>query len=219
MVQHAVALFRPLSHQCLQRAAGVRPSRKTSSTSFLAFLPVLGLLSPMPFTLFASTSMPFPFSFRFTVPGIPNPFLAPTSIPPRSKALTSEQTRVNNGLTASRIGLGESGRRSPSPFLAPPRPLARKRGWIPSDSELSRATAVSTSTSGYLDTPAKYRDMAPSNDHDEDEIEEMVGGEYRHVFSVRIREVELRIVSWLTLHAVRMVKTRVGLLVLISSYL
>ena len=172
----------------------------------------------MPLTLFASTVMPFPFSFRFSVPGIPNPFMAPTSIPPGSRIPTSETTRVNNGLTASRIGLGESGRRSPSPLLlAPPQPLARKRGWVPSGSELSRPTAVSASTSGYLDTPAKYRDMAPSNDYDEDEIEEMVAGEYQHAFSVRIKGLELRIAFWLTLHAARMVNTRVGLLPLILS--
>lgn len=56
---------------------------------------------------------------------------------------------------------------------------------------MSRAMAVSASTSGYLDTPAKYRDMAPSHNSQEDDIEEMEAGEYHHVFPVRIKEVVL----------------------------
>ena len=36
-----------------------------------------------------------------------------------------------------------------------------------------------TSTSGYLDTPAKYRDMAYQS-AEQDEVEEMVAGEYRN---------------------------------------
>lgn len=140
----------------------------------------------MPLTLFASSMMPFPFSFRFSVPGIPNPFLAPTSITHGSWTATSETTRANS-LTASRVGLEEPHRRPSPPFLVPPRPLTRKRGWVPSDSEPSHPTAISASTSGYLDTPAKYRAMASSHDNQEDEIEEMVAGEYLHVFSARIK--------------------------------
>ena len=64
-------------------------------------------------------------------------------------------------------------RRPISPCLAPPQPLAKKRGWVPSSSEMSVPAAVETSTNGYLDTPAKYRDQARTAD---DDLEEMVAG-------------------------------------------
>ncbi|KAK7687745.1 hypothetical protein QCA50_008963 [Cerrena zonata] len=121
--------------------------------------------------------MPFPFSFSFAVPGIPNPFLSsslpPAQAPPPSE---SESIRAIDKDEKPEVYGGRVGpvyRRAPSPCLLPPQPLSRKRGWVPSTSEPSQAATIPTSTSGYLDTPAKYRDMAPS--HEEDELEEMVG--------------------------------------------
>ena len=66
-------------------------------------------------------------------------------------------------------------RRPASPCLAPPQPLAKKRGWVLPNSEPSVHTAMENSTNGYLHTPAKYRDMAERAEADE--IDEMVGGE------------------------------------------
>lgn len=131
--------------------------------------------------------MPFPFSFNFAVPGIPNPFLStsltPAQAPPPSE---SESIRANDQDEKVHIYGGKVGpvyRRAPSPLLSPPQPLSRKRGWVPSISEPSQAATIPTSTSGYLDTPAKYRDMAPS--HEEEEIEEMVGGKQSLAFTLR----------------------------------
>ncbi|KAI0796191.1 hypothetical protein C8Q75DRAFT_745620 [Abortiporus biennis] len=103
--------------------------------------------------------MVFSFSFNFSVPGIANPFIAP-------------KAPANDRKHAPPIRETITRRRPPSPCFSSSQPLSRKRGWVPAISEPSHAAAIQTSTSGYLDTPAKYRDMAQSND--EDEIEEMV---------------------------------------------
>ncbi|PSR80360.1 hypothetical protein PHLCEN_2v6745 [Hermanssonia centrifuga] len=111
--------------------------------------------------------MPFPFSFKFSVPGVANPFTASTTHPAPG---LSESV---DGMHAS-VKTDRNLRRPPSSSssLAPPQPLSRKRGWVPSSSEISIPQAVSASTNGYLDTPAKYRDMAHRSQ--EDEVEEMV---------------------------------------------
>lgn len=116
--------------------------------------------------------MPFSFSFTLTVPGLVNPFSAPSQLSasaapqPKQALLDARSDILAHGDTAV------SHRRPPSPSLLPP--LSRKRGWVPSDSEPSHAAAIPTSTNGYLDTPAKYRDMMANTN--EDEIEEMVAG-------------------------------------------
>lgn len=110
------------------------------------------------------------FSFSFNVPGISNPFTqaaaaASESAPvPKLQFDTSSQPSV------------VPRRRPPSPSLLPP--LSRKRGWVPSSSEPSRPAPMHTSTIGYLDTPAKYRDMVDDS-ADQNEIEELVVGEHR----------------------------------------
>lgn len=115
--------------------------------------------------------MPFPFSFKFAVPGVPNPFhngRSQGSAPGMPKS-------VDEPATQAPVMAGRVPRRPGSPCLIPSQPLARKRGWVPSSSEISVPTAVGTSTNGYLDTPAKYREMAQNAEGDE--IEEMVAGE------------------------------------------
>ncbi|CCM02602.1 uncharacterized protein FIBRA_04705 [Fibroporia radiculosa] len=108
--------------------------------------------------------MPFSFSFTLTVPGITNPFS--TLCEP-----TPSLGQGNNGFPDAEGDKNGSKaqlyRRPPSPSLLPPR--SRKRGWVPANSEISQAAAIPTSTSGYLDTPAKYREMASNGD----ELEEM----------------------------------------------
>ncbi|KAI0676018.1 hypothetical protein C8Q78DRAFT_1007677 [Trametes maxima] len=103
-------------------------------------------------------AMVFSFSFNLSVPGITNPFAAATEPAP---------SRYDTDMQHSSIPR----RRPPSPSLLPP--LSRKRGWVPSSSEPSRPAPMHTSTSGYLDTPAKYRDMAYEST-EQVEIEEMV---------------------------------------------
>ncbi|KAI6008579.1 hypothetical protein EDC04DRAFT_2581980 [Pisolithus marmoratus] len=132
--------------------------------------------------------MPFPFTFRLSVPGLNNPFLAASSSQPESG---SHQRPVDDrllGHTASSTS-GSAlipARRIPIPphrhrtlatthlhSLSPPVPLARKRGWVPSSPEPSQATTNNTSTSGYLDTPAKYRNHMCEREP-ERETEEMI---------------------------------------------
>lgn len=48
---------------------------------------------------------------------------------------------------------------------------------MPATAEPSLATAVNASSNGYLDTPAKYREMVYGNGNG-NEVEEMVAGEY-----------------------------------------
>lgn len=111
--------------------------------------------------------MQFPFTFTLNVPGLHNPFLAtPGSV------LT--QTRIEPSTISRQIASLPPPRFPPANTLSPPIPLARKRGWIPAVPQPSHAATSATSTSGYLDTPAKYRDM-PLRDP-EQEAEEMIAG-------------------------------------------
>ena len=125
--------------------------------------------------------MPFPFSFRFSVPGIVNPFQSTCDFDSASVVghfnsdLHPSDKLGNTGTPSEKPAVIPSARRRPSPSPNPPKPLARKRGWVPSESEPSIAAAKAVSTSGYLDTPAKYRDMA--NVNEDEEIDEMVAGE------------------------------------------
>lgn len=61
---------------------------------------------------------------------------------------------------------------------------SRKRGWTPAFSELSEPATVPASTSGYLDTPSKYRDLSMTPSNDEAELEEMAAGEHDTVLSM-----------------------------------
>ncbi|KAJ7903442.1 hypothetical protein B0H14DRAFT_3079604 [Mycena olivaceomarginata] len=90
--------------------------------------------------------MSFLFTFKLPVPGL-NPFSSPAQSP-------SEHPPTSDMLNLRR----------PSPAA----PLSRKRGWDPSLAEPSQSAATLASSSGYLDTPAKYREMA-----DEFELEDM----------------------------------------------
>ncbi|KAG5643365.1 hypothetical protein DXG03_001013 [Asterophora parasitica] len=109
--------------------------------------------------------MPFPFTFNLAVPGLSNPFAGtstsgqapPTSVDRPGKKLKQKITRQR-----------------PTPGSSPsPAPLTRKRGWEPTFAEPSQSTATLTSTSarGYLDTPAKYRDMAEARADEFHEVE------------------------------------------------
>lgn len=104
--------------------------------------------------------MPFPFTFSFRVPGLHNPFTAQSAVKPsrndRKDALLDPAAAISRRNCTQ---FPPPRRASPSPSLSPFVPLNRKRGWVPSIPEPSQAATSAASTRGYLDTPAKYRDM------------------------------------------------------------
>ncbi|KAL0572072.1 hypothetical protein V5O48_009890 [Marasmius crinis-equi] len=114
--------------------------------------------------------MPFPFTFNFSVPGLSNPFSPPPLGPPSPPVISGASTRITrqpnmNSIDSEteedilNIGPGSS---HLSPRLPSPQRTSRKRGWEPSYPEQSRSKAQTTlaSSTGYLDTPSKYREMA-----------------------------------------------------------
>lgn len=111
--------------------------------------------------------MPFPFTFSFSVPGLSNPFSSPT-LSPHKDPVTA--------IPSPTTGKQEISRRRPSPAL-PSGPTSRKRGWEPAFVEPSQSTTTLASSSGYLDTPAKYRDMADSSHIDELHEAEMIASD------------------------------------------
>ncbi|KAF8074573.1 hypothetical protein FPV67DRAFT_587665 [Lyophyllum atratum] len=111
--------------------------------------------------------MPFPFTFSLSVPGLSNPFAMAPPAPdvdidrPRQAAGKHDHNKKKLPIT----------RRRPSPVPSPSVPLSRKRGWEPTFAEPSRSTTTLTLTSGYLDTPAKYREMASQQADNYHEVE------------------------------------------------
>ncbi|KAG6914244.1 hypothetical protein DXG01_001494 [Tephrocybe rancida] len=105
--------------------------------------------------------MPFPFTFKLSVPGLSNPFVRPEQLPPMpgdklGKVSMQAQSQPKQRLQITRP-------RPPSSPAPVPMPASRKRGWEPTFASTSRSTTTLASTSGYLDTPAKYREMAERN--------------------------------------------------------
>lgn len=116
----------------------------------------------------------FPFTFSFNVPGLPNPFSPNYSQSPpyqttsgptpptgnhtdpgsRSVIQSKESTCSSMAIPQNRIP------NSPSPsFTTISKSKNLKRGWEPAFAEPSQSTPTLASTSGYLDSPAKYREM------------------------------------------------------------
>ncbi|RDB15966.1 hypothetical protein Hypma_003571 [Hypsizygus marmoreus] len=105
--------------------------------------------------------MPFSFTFKLSVPGLSNPFSSTALSAPVPPTPSTSSDSIDRRQKISR--------RRPSPvFDSPSKARAsRKRGWEPTFAEPSQSSATYTSTGGYLDTPAKYRDMADElNLHD-----------------------------------------------------
>ncbi|KAJ6513173.1 hypothetical protein C8R45DRAFT_962695 [Mycena sanguinolenta] len=113
--------------------------------------------------------MPFPFTFKLAVPGL-NPFSSPTSEVPPNLGYASHSADDSNRSRPARPNNINQRRPSPSPS---PAPLSRKRGWDPSLAEPCQSAATLASSSGYLDTPAKYREMVARQSADEFELEDM----------------------------------------------
>ncbi|KAG7444528.1 uncharacterized protein BT62DRAFT_981715 [Guyanagaster necrorhizus] len=116
----------------------------------------------------------FPFTFKISVPGIVNPFSAQNGAPPSSNVFAPGQPNQVPDIAAS-INNRKSVRRQrpPTGSTSPVPQVLRKRGWEPSFAEPSLSTTTLASSSGYLDTPSKYRDMAEDEFH---EIEAMAAG-------------------------------------------
>lgn len=109
--------------------------------------------------------MVFPFTFALNIPDIINPFnFRASNQAPATGTNGHAVISHDSDMRRSRAALQKITRlrpsRSPSPL-----PLSRKRGWEPSLSEPSYSTTTLTSTAGYLDTPAKYRQTIPDEYH------------------------------------------------------
>jgi hypothetical protein len=158
------------------------------------------------------SSMPFNFSFTISIPGLTNPFSAlahakttadlkyqseaKRSQPQRHlgdvfpSQLPREHTNISSKMADSWTVVGSAPSRLPTPTISPsasslflPLNKSRKRGWIPASAEPSQAIVYTSSTSGFLDTPSKYRDMA--GDDQDQSHEEVVVGKCYLIYSVQ----------------------------------
>ncbi|KII87174.1 hypothetical protein PLICRDRAFT_42824 [Plicaturopsis crispa FD-325 SS-3] len=113
--------------------------------------------------------MPFSFTFSLNVPGISNPFsqASGSGAPPPSNLPPLTERPVRTAITRRRP--------SPADLQESEPPMSRKRGWAPSVAETSQAATYNASTNGYLDTPARYRDMVRQAEDQERELEELMG--------------------------------------------
>ncbi|KAJ8095055.1 hypothetical protein PM082_010273 [Marasmius tenuissimus] len=131
--------------------------------------------------------MPFPFTFNFLVPGLSNPFSSPSLVPPsahdipRSSSGTVRHPNVNpidaeNEEDILNIGPGPSNSSNLSSRASPQR-TSRKRGWEPSYVEPSQSQTTLASSNGYLDTPAKYRELVERQGEETFQYIQNSGGE------------------------------------------
>lgn len=127
-------------------------------------------------------TMPFSFSFRFAVPGLSNPFASQSvftsSLGPRARPEPKpEPVDGDSSWVVPAPAYPHHHHLSPTPSSSrgssSPTSNSRKRGWVPSTSEPSQAAIMTTATSGFLDTPSKYRDLVDS----QDSLDEVVVGE------------------------------------------
>lgn len=93
--------------------------------------------------------MPFSFTFKLAVPGLINPFATPSPPVPRPVEPNSAPAQRQANFP----------RRRPSPLPSAGQ-SSRKRGWEPAFADPSLSATTVASASGYLDTPAKYRQMS-----------------------------------------------------------
>ena len=125
---------------------------------------VEGVLRLTVFRCVLTSNMVFPFTFALNIPGVINPFQGASNQSPDVGTNGNDVISHDSGTRRSRASLPKithlRSSRSPTPI-----PLSRKRGWEPSSSEPSYSTTTLASTAGYLDTPAKYRQNIPDEDH------------------------------------------------------
>lgn len=122
--------------------------------------------------------MPFSFSFRFAVPGLSNPFATQSVFTsnhgPRARPEPKPEPVDGDNSWVVPAPAYPHHHISPTPSSSrassSPAPISRKRGWVPSTSEPSQATIMNTSTSGFLDTPSKYREFVESQDSSDEVV-------------------------------------------------
>ncbi|EAU90192.1 hypothetical protein CC1G_05730 [Coprinopsis cinerea okayama7 len=112
---------------------------------------------PLPISVTAPTPMSAPGS-RTMRP--PRPSFSPSPSPTPSSALSLTQTYSHLGPRPHFVHS-----LSPSPA-----PINRKRGWEPSCSPTTSETTL-TLTNGYLDTPAKYRELTGGMEREAEHIQ------------------------------------------------
>ncbi|KAI4527335.1 hypothetical protein K525DRAFT_232186 [Schizophyllum commune Loenen D] len=116
--------------------------------------------------------MVFPFTFKLSVPGIANPFSGNGAEDGGADLPPGHQPNPAAGRT-EKIQITRR-RPSPAPSDHLSAPTSRKRGWDPAFASPSASATTLASPSGYLDTPAKYRDqLASMTEQDMREIEEL----------------------------------------------
>ncbi|KLO13274.1 hypothetical protein SCHPADRAFT_940521 [Schizopora paradoxa] len=144
--------------------------------------------------------MPFSFSFRFAVPGLSNPFATqsvftsnhgPRARPePKPEPVDGDNSWVVPAPAYPHHHLSptpsSSRRRRESPS---PAPISRKRGWVPSTSEPSQATIMNTSTSGFLDTPSKYREFVETEDSSDEVVVDLPPAKRRKGITGQVESV------------------------------
>jgi len=133
--------------------------------------------------------MVFPFTFKFNVSGLLNPFASPPELGSEHGAQSNQTSDTchqavptaaeppiypNHYPTSHPIQIPQTSRRisranlpkinRPRPSPSPsPAPISRKRGWEPDPNPTwSTPSLTLASTSGYLDSPATYREMGAS---------------------------------------------------------
>jgi hypothetical protein len=122
----------------------------------------------------------FPFTFSFSVPGLPNPFsydyakLSGSTNQNPSEPVVSEGGDVQNtGFDPLTLARDRITSKSPVPSFSSTNSSSRppqktlKRGWEPAFAETSQSTTTLVSTSGYLDPPSRHRAQTMHDQPDE----------------------------------------------------
>lgn len=161
-------------------STGKRASRNVGLLSAAVILVLHSVLLVCCSLSLLSSTMHFPFSFVFSVPGMVNPFAPVPSSQAAGPSRTVEAATMNGTanwpVDVKPLSSDLPRRRLPTPTMSQPQLLSRKRGWAPAISEPSESTTVPASTSGYLDTPFKYRDLSSTPSEDIEDMDDMVAG-------------------------------------------
>jgi hypothetical protein len=122
----------------------------------------------------------FPFTFKFSYPGLPNPFTpnyhphplsrySPLSLPHEDHTAPTSSCHSHEPVPMAH-SLNWFATLNPPSHITPtmhPRPRNLKRGWEPAFAEASQSTTTLASSSGYLNTPAKCRMTDTEAEHDQ----------------------------------------------------
>lgn len=159
----------------------------------------------------------FPFTFRFSVPGLSNPFASSAPAAPECRSETDDTDRLKRNVHRN-SGTGMEGaappyRRRPPPPGSPPARLVRKRGWQPATVEPSQAAVITPSTTGIINISSTRQDMSNTHNKDVDGDDVQLGEYMRATFSslrfrISVRSTSYRLVSMFAHCAPRVVSVR-----------